>query len=215
MAIVTMKEINAQFNAIISDYLSKGWVISPFTSGGSYSDEFGHVDLLHPKRKSTVTRIWLMKGHYSLEDASDKYKYCNSMSTLVINAREYTWNGSYTHHTLWPDYGTSVLEKTFYEVRSNKCYSDNPEDVIKFNHINYKRYIAQRVESDDYKVIDISKLSRNFIISVMDKITSQKGFKRAKIENIKKVSLQKDYSGRLKAYVNYEYNDKRGSIIFK
>lgn len=215
MAIVTMKEINAQFNTIISDYLSKGWVLSPFTSGGSYSNEFGHIDLINPKRKSTVTRIWLMKGHYSLEDAKDNGRYWNSIPTLVINARECIWDQSYTHHTLWPDCGVSVLEKTFYEVRSNKCYSDNPEDVVKFNSINYKRYIARQVESNDYKVIDISKLPRNFIISVMDKITSRKGFKRARIENIKKVSLQKDYSGRLKAYVNYEYNNKRGSIVFK
>ena len=156
MAIVTMKEINAQFNAIVSDYLSKGWVLSPFTSGGSYSDEFGHVDLLHPKRKLTVTRIWLMKDHFTYKHDGEKGRLWNSIPTLVINAREYIWDRSYTHHTLWPNYGTSVLEKTFYEVRSNKCYSDNPEDVVKFNSINYKRCIARHIKSDDSTVIDIS-----------------------------------------------------------
>lgn len=213
MAIVTMKEINAQFSAIVNDYLSKGWVLSPFTSGGSYSDEFGHVDLLHPNHKSIITRIWLINGWYSYDDTKDKH--WNSIHTLVINAREYVWDRSYTHHTLWQDRGTSVLEKTFYEVRSNKCYSDNPEDVIRFNNISHKRFIARHVKSDDCTVIDVSKLSRNFITSVMDRITSQRGFKRARVENIKKISLQRDYSGRLKAYVNYEYNDKRGSIVFK
>lgn len=212
MAIVTVKDLSNQFSATVNEYLNKGYMISPITHGGSYSSEQGHVDLVNPKDRKSIIRVWLLEGYEPVDPNKSSW---NTIPTLSITVKEYDWNGRWNSQTLWPNCGLTISDKVYYEVYDKKCYSDSKDEVVTFRHLNYTRCEAREIKSDDYRNIDVSKVPGKFITSIMDRIRSIRGFKRANSNCITKISLQRSFTGKLKAYISYSYNNKTGSIILK
>lgn len=223
MAIVLMKDINDSFTNAVNDLISKGYVISPSTHGGSYSGECGHIDLIKPKSKkgSDLIRVWLLED--SVYPDEDK---CNSVvskylhiDTLRINVRKYKWNGHWGGNTLWPDGGEIISDKTFYAVKRNRCYSDNIDDVVAKEELNYSRYEARRIKDDDVRALDVAKLPNSFIVKMMNRLNTIKGFKRARGNCITKVRIYRNSTSpkgnKLEAYVDFDYDGKKATLKLK
>ena len=223
MAIVLMKDINDSFTNTVNDLISKGYVISPSTHGGTYSGECGHVDLIKPKSKkgSDLIRVWLLED--SVRPDEDKYKSVVSkylhIDTLKINVRRYKWNGNWGGNTLWPDCGENISDKTFYAVKRNRCYSDNIDEVVAKEDLSYSRYEARHQKDNDVRKLDVAKLPNSFIAKMMSRLNTIKGFKRARGNCITGVRIYRDSTSprgnKLEAYVDFDYDGKKATLKLK
>lgn len=223
MAIVLMKDINDSFTNTVNDLISKGYVISPSTHGGTYSSECGHIDLIKPKSKkgSDLIRVWLLED--TVRPDEDKYKNVVSkylhIDTLKINVRKYKWNGNWGGNTLWPDCGENISDKTFYAVKRNRCYSDNIDEVVAKEVLSYSRYEARHQKDNDVRALDVAKLPNSFIEKMMSRLNKIKGFKRARGNCITKVRIYRDSlsprGNKLEAYVDFDYDGKKATLKLK
>lgn len=216
-------KLNSQFNKVIAEYLSKGFELSPFTQGGSFSNSEAHMDIVDPKDKKHVYRVWIVRGSAQLDD-SCRYSYADTMN---IKVKRYDYDKRHPR-TLWPDDGETISEKVFYIIKSGKAYTDSIEEACEINRKRNNRYNAKSVkpdmsyDDDNYRrSLPIEKLPENFIDNIMAKINRIRGFKRASATCIKDVSLYKErryrysynkYHYDLKAQVHYSFNGKSGYI---
>ena len=69
--------------------------------------------------------------------------------------------------------------------------------------------------SDQVKLIPVNKLPPMFIDSIMNKINSTRGCKRATVSCITSVAFGKNSYGKLMATVKYSFNNKQGYFDFK
>ena len=136
MAIVTVNDLNRLFNQTVVDLMGKGYIISQFTHGGSYSHTEGHLDMLKPNDKLHIIRVWTMTG---MNNADDKiYRH---IDTAAIRVSKYTWkdgfDGKCRSQTLWPDRGEILSERKFYQIcdrserKGGKVYTDNLDEAKK------------------------------------------------------------------------------------
>jgi len=210
MAIFTMKDLDKEFTNTINDYVNKGYIISPMTHGGSYSSEKSHVDFINPKDNKNIFRVWLLEDEYT----PNPKRAWDRISTLVISIRKYKWDGKHYNCTLWPDKGEVISEKAFYTVKHCQCYTDSLEEALSFRNLSCSRFEARHIKRTDPKILDTTKMPLKTLDAIMDKINCIRGFRRANLNCIKKVTLSKDYNGKLRAYIDYDYNNKSGRLIF-
>lgn len=217
MAIVLMKDINKQYTDIIEDYLSKGYVVSPATCGGSFGGEHGHIDLikLNAKKNDDIVRVWMLSDYVQV---GRKYNHVDAINLAV---RKYKWSGEFNNiHTLWPDGGELVSEKKFYAIRNNHCYTDDINEAAARDELNFNRYCNRHVSDGSIRTINVNKLSDRFINSMMNRLTNIKGFKRARGNCITGVRIYKDISstkssGKIEAYVDFDFNGKKATLHLK
>lgn len=217
MAIVTINNLNDIINRVSSDLMGKGYVISHFTHGGSYSNTEGHLDMLKPNDRSHIIRIWVLTRVYDIDD-----KFYRHIDTAVIRVSKYTqkdgFDGKCHNQTLWPNRGEVLNERTFYRVcdrsefKGCKVYTDNLDEAKKILKMQWDRSCSH-VNKDYYShSVEISKLPASFIDHIMNRINSIRGFKRATASCITKVMVGRNYNGKMAADVYYSQNGKDGVI---
>ena len=217
MAIVTINNLNDIVNRVASDLMGKGYVISNFTHGGSYSNTEGHLDMIKPNDKSHIIRIWAVTYVYDIDD--EIYRLIDA---TVIRVSKYTqkdgFDGKYHSQTLWPNNGEILSESIFYivcdrsEIKGCKVYTDNLDEAKKILKMRWNRR-DNHVNKDYYShSVEISKLPASFIDSIMNRINSIRGFKRATASCITKVNVGRNYNGKMAADVYYSQNGKDGVI---
>lgn len=217
MAIVTIDGINDVINKIVADLTVKGYVISNFTHGGSYSNTEGHLDMIKPNDKSHIIRIWAVTRVYDIDD-----KFYRHIDATVIRVSKYTqkdgFDGKCHSQTLWPNNGELLSESIFYRIcdRSEcngcKVYTDNLDEAKEILKIQHDRYCSYVSKNDYYHSVEISKLPASFIDNIMCRINAIRGFKRATASCIAKVIVGKGYCGKMAADVYFSQNGKEGII---
>ena len=198
MTIFTGNDINVTFTQVVNNYLNHGYNLSPMTAGGSYSKEVSHIDLINPAF-STITRVWLLEGVADTDDMA----FGLFRNTISIQVRVYCFDGELRSQTLWENKGMLSAEKTFYEIESGKCYTDDLPELRKIEQLRRDRCRSRRINQKDWYA-NINDLSSNFVASAMNKIRSVRGFKRATPESITSVSLYRE-SNRIKGIVKFTF----------
>lgn len=217
MAIVTINHLNDIINRIAADLMVKGYVISHFTHGGSYSNTEGHLDMIKPNDKSHIIRIWAVTYVYDIDD-----KIYRHIDATVIRVSKYTqkdgFDGKHHSQTLWPNNGEVLSESIFYkicdrsEIKGCKVYTDNLDEAKNILKMQWDRG-CNHVNKDYYShSVEISKLPASFIDHIMNRINSIRGFKRATASCITKVMVGRNYNGKMVADVYYSQNGKDGVI---
>lgn len=211
-----INELNARYNAIIKDYLSKGFEISFLTLGRTFSRVFKHIDVIDPKNRKYVYRVWMLEGRECLD--STRYAYAD---TINIRVKKYS-NDTDQKRALQPEYGELISEKVIYVVKSEKAFTDDFDEMKSIELKHYERYRAKQNDNiNDSRLLPIEKLPENFIDSIMERINRVRGFKRASATCIKSVCLFKEsrYSYLrqkrervLKGQVHYSFNGRSGYI---
>ena len=220
MAIITVNDLNNLINKIVVDFIGKGYILSNFTHGGSYSNTEGHLDMIKPNDKSHIIRVWIVNG---IEDTD--HRVYRHVDTVAIRVSKYThkngFDGRCRSQTLWPDRGDVLSERKFYQIcdrsehKEGRVYTDNLEDAMKILNMQWDRYCSH--DSNDnknnyYHSIEINKLPSSFIDGIMHRINTIRGFKRATASCLTKVIVGKDYGGKMAADVYFSQNGKDGII---
>lgn len=219
MTVVTASEVARQFNTVIMDFMSKGYIISPFTENGSYSKTKTHVDMIKSGDNSHIIRVWMVEE--SLKVGKDWWQKVDVMGP---RAKKYLVGKGYDgkiskEQTLWPDYGEVIYEKLFYmfkEKKGNKIFSDDLDEATRLVNLALDRCMNKPVDNifDYGRLVAKEKLPSTFIDEIMKRINSNRGFKRATASCIDTVEIYK-YDSKLKATVKYKFNDKVGVITLK
>ena len=216
MAIVTVNDLNRLFNQTVVDLMGKGYVISQFTHGGSYSHTEGHLDMAKPNDKSHIIRVWTVTGMDNTDD-----KIYHHIDTAAIRVSKYTckdgFDGKCRSQTLWPDRGEVLSERKFYQIcdrserKGGKAYTDNLDEAKKILNMQWDRYCSRVVDCDSHDV-EVRKLPASLINRLMRRINSIRGFKRATASCISRVRIGRKYNGKMAADVYYSQNGKGGVI---
>ena len=220
MAIVTVNDLNRLFNQTVVDLMGKGYVISQFTHGGSYSHTEGHLDMINPNDKSHLIRIWIVTG---IDNTDDKiYRH---VDTAAIRVSKYTgkdgFDGKCRSQTLWPARGEILSECKFYQIcdrserkggKVGRVYTDNFDEAKKILNMQWSRYCSRANKDNYYHDVEVNKLPANLIDCIMKRINSIRGFKRATASCINRVCIGRNYSGKMAANVYYSQNGKGGVI---
>ena len=215
-------ELNVRYSDVITDYLNKGYVISPFTIGDGFSSgktvsfkPFSSVktflDLVNPKEKNVIYRAWL------------KTAYSKDLELLKIEVRKY--NRKVFCGTLRPDEGDIVNEKSFFVVSEKGVYTDSEDEITRINKCRSDRRALQesleRLSLKNDRHLEVDKLPADFIDNIMVRINRVRGFKHANATCIKTVTLYKESRydwinrkqvNKLEARVFFSYNGKTATI---
>jgi hypothetical protein len=219
MSIFTAKEIANQFNEAVMFFIERGYIISPFTENGSYSNTKTHIDLIKPNDNSHILRVWMVEE--TLKVGKDWWQKVDVVGPRVkkyMNGIGYDGKVA-KEQTLWPGKGVVVYEKLFYmfkERNGNKVFSDDLDEATRLVNLALDRMMNQPVDNPfNYgRRIAKEKLPSNFIDGIMRRINSKPGFKRAHANCIDTIQIYK-YDNKLKADIKYNYNGKTGIITLK
>lgn len=135
--IIKMNYVNELVTEVLSDYISKGYVLSPTMTG--HQGEVYKVDLY---KNNEVVRIRVDEG-YSRRESEKKYNFEKSRVICIIVEKFENQNC-----TLWNGEGTEIDYIEFYEVDQHKgVYCDNCDEN---NAIKEKRkYYRVMIDGKD------------------------------------------------------------------
>ena len=215
MAIISIKDIIRQYNSVIKSFMDQGYIISPTTMYYGYHYVDGYTDLVNLKDKKNFIRIFVMR-----EYCSDGFYYDYKYSIIKILAKKYEFDGKFKPINALPDCGKLISERHFYHIKENYLYADALDDLKQIREIQHKRKESRRVVSD-VKSYPINKLSAEFIDSIMERINSIRGFKRATASCIESVcsyqcvDRQNSAKAKFSGVVKFNFNNKCGRINLK
>ena len=218
MAIISIKDIIRHYNSVIQSFMDQGYIISPTTMYGGYSYVDGYTDLVNLKDKKNFIRIFVMceycsDGYYY---DSNSYKY----NITKILAKKYEFDGKFKPISARPDCGKLISEKCFYQIKENYLYADTLDELKQIREIQRKRKESRR-KASEVKSYPINKLSADFIDSIMERINSIRGFKRATASCIESVSSYQcvdrhnSRKAKFSGVVTFNFNNRCGRINLK
>lgn len=215
MAIFSIKDIIRHYNSVIKSFMDQGYIISPTTMYGSYHYVDGYTDLVNLNDKKNFIRIFVMREYYS--DGS--YYDSNSFKYYItkILAKKYDFDGKFKPISARPDCGKLISEKCFYQIKENYLYADTLDDLKQIRETQRKRK-ESRSKASDVKSYPINKLSAEFIDSIMERINSIYGFKRATASCIESVCSyqcvdhQNNAKAKFSGLVTFKFNNRCGRI---
>lgn len=215
MAIFSIKDIIRHYNSVIKSFMDQGYIISPTTMYGSYHYVDGYTDLVNLNDKKNFIRIFAMREYYS--DGS--YYDSNSFKYYItkILAKKYDFDGKFKPISARPDCGKLISEKCFYQIKENYLYADTLDDLKQIRETQRKRKESRR-KASDVKSYPINKLSAEFIDSIMERINSIYGFKRATASCIESVcsyqcvDRQNNAKAKFSGLVTFKFNNRCGRI---
>lgn len=180
MAIFFMKDIISYYNSVIKEFMDKGFMISPSTNNGGYLHISGYTDLVSPKDKKTIIRVFLTHDTLPIR----KKFYCD---VIRVVANKYEWDGTYTNKSLWLDHdNTNLSTKSFYHIKQNVVYTDSEDEFININELRISRK-QSKAKNDSVKTFKLNQLSADLVDKIMCRINSIRGFKRATASCITKI----------------------------
>lgn len=200
--IYTVNQIRKIYSSYVMEYLDKGYLIRPSSSG--YSGIVGYTDLIKPNTE-TVVRVWLSRSQEYMEyDVVHKFK---------ISVKEY----SNLLNSCWFDRGVTLKEsKDFYEIATNLSYADSLDEIKSIHDKKLSRYGNKYVEVS-YRILDPKKLPISVKDSIMMKVNSIHGARHAQDDCIKCVTRVKDshVDGHINYRIRWSYKNKGGEIIYR
>lgn len=201
MTIFNETAINSIYTKTVTDYLNKGYVISTRTFGGIESREICHIDLA--KDGKQIIRIWMSCDNERID--------CRYIEVLYITVKSYDNNGN----TIWRDRGELISEQKFYEVREDsRCYSDSVDEALAARKLHSERCRTRFVSETIY--LDLDKIPETVKKSIVERIRSVRGAKRASFNSVINICLVKSRFERgVHAEIAWMFNDKTGRIIYK
>ena len=219
MAIFNIKDIISQYNSVIKSFMDQGYIISPITMYGGYHYVDGYTDLVNLNDKKSFIRIFVMHEYCSDGSYYDPKSFKYSITKIL--AKKYEFDGKFKHISARPDCGKLISEKCFYQIKENYLYADTLDDVKQIREIQCKRKESRREVSDTKKSYPINKVSAEFIDSIMERINSIRGFKRATASCIESVCSyqcvdhQNSAKAKFSGVVTFKFNNKCGRISLK
>lgn len=142
-------------------------------------------------------------------------------SITKILAKKYEFDGKFKPISARPDCGKLISEKCFYQIKENYLYADTLDDVKQIREIQCKRKESRREVYYTKKSYPINKVSAEFIDSIMERINSIRGFKRATASCIESVCSyqcvdhQNSAKAKFSGVVTFKFNNKCGRISLK
>ena len=218
MAIISIKDIIRHYNSVIKSFMDQGYIISPTTMHGSYYYVDGYTDLVNLNDKKSIIRIFVMREYCSDGSYYDSNSY--RYSIIKIMAKKYEFDGKFKPISARPDCGKLISEKLFYQIKENYLYADTLDDLKQIREIQHKRKESRR-KASNVKSYPINKLSADFIDSIMERINSIRGFKRATascIESVcsyQRVDRQNSVKVKFSGVVTFKFNNRCGRINLK
>lgn len=216
MAVVNIKDIISHYNSVIKSFMDQGYIISPTTMYGCYHYVDGYTDLVNLNDKKNFIRIFVMREYYSDGPYYDSKSFKYSITKIL--AKKYDFDGKFKCISARPDCGNLILEKCFYQIKENYLYADTLDDLKQIREIQRKRKESRRKSSDTKKNYPINKLSAEFIDSIMERINSIYGFKRATASCIESVcsyqciDRQNKAKAKFSGVVTFKFNNRCGRI---
>ena len=218
MAIISIKDIIRHYNSVIKSFMDQGYIISPTTMYGCYHYVDGYTDLVNLNDKKNFIRIFVMCEYYSDGPYYDSKSFKYSITKIL--AKKYEFDGKFKPIIARPDCGKLISEKCFYQIKENYLYADTLDDLKTIREIQRKRKESRRKVSD-VKSYPINKLSAEFIDSIMERINSIRGFKRATASCIESVcsyqcvNSQNSAKAKFSGVVTFKFNNRCGRINLK
>ena len=219
MAIFYIKDIIRHYNSVIKSFMDQGYIISPTTMYGGYHYVDGYTDLVNLNDKKNFIRIFVMREYYSDGSYYDSKSFKYSITKIL--AKKYEFDGKFKPISARPDCGKLISEKCFYQIKENYLYADTLDDLKQIREIQRKRKESRRKASDTTKSYPINKLSAEFIDSIMERINSIYGFKRATASCIESVyscqciDRQNNAKAKFSGVVTFKFNNKCGRITLR
>ena len=219
MAIFNIKDIIRQYNSVIKSFMDQGYIISPITMYGGYHYVDGYTDLVNLNDKKSFIRIFVMREYCSDGSYYDPNSFKYSITKILV--KKYEFDGKFKPISARPDCGKLISEKCFYQIKENYLYADTLDDLKQIREIQCKRKESRRKVSDTEKSYPINKLSAEFIDSIMERINSIRGFKRATASCIESVcsyqcaDRQNSAKTKFSGVVTFKFNNKCGRISLK
>ena len=235
MTILKKDDIEKQYTKIVSDLITAGYIIKPTLSNGTQSSQ--SITLIDPKNNSTVIRVYWLNDREDITYhtyAVDKQQElivlnhkCNIKTVSVKIAKFDKSNGydntiSDHNQTLWLSKGIFTYEKKFYAINKRKTdqyfYTDDVNEASKIVNIRAARCKRKECKSfSNPRDIALCRLPANTVDSLMMRINSIKGFKKANASCIKNVNMYKVFreyhkKEKLKCSITVEYNGKKETI---
>lgn len=216
MAIFSIKDIIRHYNSVIKSFMDQGYIISPTTMYGGYHYVDGYTDLVNLNDKKNFIRIFVMREYYSDGSYYDSKSFKYSITKIL--AKKYEFDGKFKPISARPDCGKLISEKCFYQIKENYLYADALDDLKQIREIQRKRKESRRKASDATKSYPINKLSAEFIDSIMERINSIYGFKRATASCIESVcsyqcvDRQNNAKAKFSGVVTFKFNNRCGRI---
>ena len=218
MAIISIKDIIRHYNSVIKSFMDQGYIISPITMYGCYHYVDGYTDLVNLNDNKNFIRIFIMREYYSDGPSYDSKSFKYSITKIL--AKKYEFDGKFKPISARPDCGKLISEKLFYQIKENYLYADTLDDLKQIREIHRKRKESRRKVSD-VKSYPINKLSAEFIDSIMERINSIYGFKRATASCIESVcsyqcvDRQNSAKAKFSGVVTFKFNNRCGRINLK
>lgn len=219
MAIFNIKDIIRQYNSVIKSFMDQGYIISPITMYGGYHYVDGYTDLVNLNDKKSFIRIFVMHEYCSDGSYYDPKSFKYSITKIL--AKKYEFDGKFKPISARPDCGKLISEKCFYQIKENYLYADTLDDVKQIREIQCKRKESRREVYYTKKSYPINKVSAEFIDSIMERINSIRGFKRATASCIESVCSyqcvdhQNSAKAKFSGVVTFKFNNKCGRISLK
>lgn len=217
MSIITKKGLNQLITNTITEYTSKNYIVNHSTIMDVDSDDINRVpwkmDLFNYQNNSII-RIILNKDNLYHKNGR-RVEKVNTVNLQVLKFSDIKCNTSNLELIFKTPEILSDL--TLYSLK-DECYVDNLDELYKYKEIANNRRKDKITHTDNLLryVLDKSKLSRNLLISIMDRINSTRGFKKATVDSILNVIMVKNnYSDKVSANISYFYNDKYGYIEYR
>lgn len=186
--IMTMNEISAIATAKVNEFIEKSYVFNFGTMAGSQGDVF-YADLV----KGDITyRVRV----YNAEDID-----YNSMLVLEVRKVEKGFVEGILGGTIWNSDGRIVESQSWYRIENRKryVYTKDFEGIEAARKLHKERRMSRR-DNNEISVISPEK--------VLERVRSHRGYKQAKVSDIKRVyRTTADYGIFCHAVYVVEFND--------
>ena len=197
--IIKMNYVNELVTEVLSDYISKGYVLSPTMTG--HQGEVYKVDLY---KNNEVVRIRVDEG-YSRRESEKKYNFEKARVICIIVEKFENQNC-----TLWNGTGTEIDYIEFYEVDQRKgVYCDNCDENNAIKEKQDMRLSNSSKYSNAKTILKINKCNDKLFAIVQ----STKGYKSVRKSQIKGIESFVNVHNKNKYY--RVMIDGKNDLIFK
>ena len=198
--IIKMNYVNKLATEILSDYISKGYVLSSTMSG--HQGEVYKVDLY---KNNEVVRIRVDRG-YSRKESEEKSIFDKARVVCIIIEK---FENENQNETLWNGKGTEINYIEFYEVDYHKgVYCDSYAEYTMIKKKQDDRLKNKSCYVNQKLILKIDKCSDK----LLEIVHNQKGYKSVKRNQVKYIESY------VNLYRNYKYYrvvvDGKTNLIF-